>query len=425
MIPHPAERELFRALLDVRSAVNSLVVDWMARPDESRYLATKRTFPALRARYPHLSAGWCMSMASETVAVLNAWDRSLRRVQRSDPERFERMLRSRPRRKRLKASLPSSLYVLRDGHLRITLHPDRHVDVDLSEVRNPLFGRYGSASGWRFGLTVTADRLLFHFRVPHDLRPGAGAAGMDLNFGNAVVACSDGTARAFDLTPVLQIQDRMARKRESIARSLSKDQRHQNAVLRRYGLRERRRTDAQLHRITNAIVRAVGDRGLAVEDLTDLAQESLRREVRSSRGRARLSRWTHGRLVTMLGYKLHTPMARVNPEGTSQECPRCGGRTALPRDEEAMGAMAGRRRSRMPRRTVCVDCGSEWHRDVAAAIVVLTRGCPSLRGATVPPSARDALLEAAGWRPEDQNLRGLTAEPWNGADAKPDPPPMG
>ncbi|MCI4353077.1 MAG: transposase [Thermoplasmata archaeon] len=108
----------------------------------------------------------------------------------------------------------------------------------------------------------------------------------------------------------------------------------------------------------------------------------------------------------------------MNPEGTSSECPRCGGHLALPSGGKA------RSRGPMTRQTVCGECGGAWHRDAAAAIVILARGRRLLRGATVPPSARTALLEAATWRLREGNrvsgpsYSGLTVEPMKGDDAK-------
>ena len=135
--------------------------------------------------------------------------------------------------------------------------------------------------------------------------------------------------------------------------------------------------------------------------------------------RRRVSAWTHGRLAEMVSYKARTRIVWVNPEGTSHECPRCGGHLALPSE--------GRERSdrgRMTRRMVCEVCGGEWHRDAAAAIAVLARGCRILRGAAVTPSARNALLEAAAWRGNDVGRpggspsSGPTAQPMKGDDAR-------
>lgn len=417
-IPHCAEPALLRALFDTRSAVNRLVADWRAHPDESRFEATKRSYPRLRTCYPHLASGWCVTITNETIAVLRDWDRAVRRARREDPERFERLRSCLPRRRQLKASLLSRLYVLREGKLRITISRNRHIEIDLGGVRNPLFRRYGAASGWIFGLTATPYRLLFHFRVARAIREVPETAGVDLNFASAVFATSDGVVGGVDLSPILRVQQMMARKRQSIARTISKDRRHQRAVLRRYGHRERRRTNALLHLATNALMRSIGDRSIAVENLSGLRTQVLLRGGRGPVARRGLSRWPYHRFLTMLGYKLTTQAVCVPPGGSSQECPQCGGHAALPREEgpDAKGRIRGRRQ--MSRRTVCVDCGRSWHRDVAAAIAILSRGRSVLRGATVPPSARNALLEAARWRSRGDTFWSLIVESEKGDDAK-------
>ncbi len=72
------------------------------------------------------------------------------------------------------------------------------------------------------------------------------------------------------------------------------------------------------------------------------------------------------------------------------------------------------------RRSTCETGQSSWHRDRAAVIGILSPGLGVLRGAPPPPSARDALLEAAAWRPDvdDESGPGPRAEPMRGDDAK-------
>src|SRR5208282_2557812 len=368
--PHPALR---RALCDVRSATNDLVPLWRSRPDWSRFRATKASYPHLRARYPHLASAWMVTIANETSAVLSAWDRTLRRLRRSNPDRFASLVSRFPRRRRLMANLHCSLFRIRRGTLDITLHRDRHLSIRLDSIRHPLFRRYGEASHWKFGLTVTDSALLFHFHLPLKPSDPPEAAGVDLNFGSALFATTDGRLGSVDLTPVVQVQHRMDGKLQSIQRRISKDLRHQRSVLRRYNRREHHRVAALLHLATNQLLREVGERRIILEDLTSSTQEILQRNPRGPAMRRLLSRWTHGEFARMIGYKAHTPVLRVDPRGTSSECPRCGGRLAPP---------SGRVRTR---ETVCGKCGSHWHRDCAAAIAVLARGCDSLRGGTVPP----------------------------------------
>jgi len=409
VVPYNHCSALVRVLSDVRSAVNALIPIWRNDSEFSRFRATKASYPLLRAQYPHLAAGWATTMANETSAVLNAWDRALRRVRRTDPVRFARMSAQNPHRFRLKASLHRSLFRFRGGLLEITLHSARHVTVDLNQVRNPLLQRYGEASNWDFGLTVREGALLFHFRLPFVGSKPANSTGIDLNFDSAVYASSDGRLGSMDLSPIVQIQRNMERKRKSIQRQILKDLRHQRAVLRRYRRREHRRVSARLHVATTQLLREVGEHQIILENLTDAAQTILRRRPRGRTMRRRLSSWTYDELTRMIGYKAHTPVLFVDPRGTSSECPRCGGHLAPP---------SGRVRTR---ETVCGQCGSHWHRDGAAAIAVLARGCDSLRGGTVPPSARNALLKAAAWRPG--GILGPAAELMRGDDAKNDGSP--
>ncbi len=415
-VPFRPEPPLLRALFDVRSAVNACVADWRLHTEESRFDATRRIYPTLRTRYAHLASSWVITVANETSAVLAAWDRSLRRAQKSDPARFARMRNALPRRRKLKASLHHDLFRLSEDLLRITIRPGVYSVVDLSGIRHPLFHRYHVAANDDFGLTVTDSALLFHFRLVWPLTETDEQAGVDLNFRSAVYATSDGQLGAVDLASIGRVQRAMARKHASIQRRINKDLRHQRAVRRRYRKREHRRVTSLLHRAANQLLAAVGTRAVVFEDLTDATETILRRDRRGPAAHRALSRWTHGEFRRIVGYKARTPTVWVNPAGTSSECPDCGGQTA-PRTEE------GRKGGTGARRTVCERCGREWNRDAAAAIVVLSRGRRFLRGAAVTPSARDELQEAARWRP--RGIPGLPSEPMRGDDAKSERPTSG
>jgi putative transposase len=335
----------------------------------------------------------------------------LRRARRDDPVKFGKLQRTLPCRRRLKASLPRDLYRIRDRFLDVTIRPDHHIQVDLSVFRNPLFWRYLSESGGEFGLAVTDRKLIFNFRVPHDQPLVAESAGIDLNMPSADLATSDGIVDSVDLREITRIQGAMARKRERIQRTTRLDQRAQRRVLRRYDTRERNRVKPLLHRAANELLRRVGNRNVIFEDLTDTIHDVLngrklrQKSRRDGEGRRRLSAWTHGQLQRIVSYKARTAVVRVNPGGTSSTCPQCGGALHHP----------------SWRRSDCGNCQGAWHRDRAAAIVILDRGLDVLRGAAPPPSARNALLEAASWRPEvdeKSTTPGPATTPMNEDDAK-------
>jgi IS605 OrfB family transposase len=314
---------------------------------------------------------------------LNSWDRQLRRAKRLYPRKWDRLRKQQPRWTRLKVSLHPCLYRLRGRILDITVHKDRHVTIDLSEVPNPLFERYGVASDWDFGLTLTDRGAVFQFRVPQTRTFPPESVGADVNMPTVEFATSDGQVGSVDLRPITRIQGAMARKRISVQRRIPKDLRQQRRVLRRSRWRERRRVEPFLHQAANEFLSAAGDRNIVLEDLST-AQEELMRTTKRPDARRRLSRWTQGQFQRIVSYKARTQVVHVNPRGTSSECPRCGGRLDHPEW----------------RRSTCGNCQGDWHRDRAAATSILNRGQVALWGAALPPNALNALLELSRWDPE-------------------------
>ncbi|MGC2035551.1 MAG: transposase [Thermoplasmata archaeon] len=405
VVPYTPEEPLLRALRDVRSGVNKLVPDWRAHSEESRFEATRRSYRELRPRFRHLAAHWTLAICNESSATLRTWDKTLRRARRHDPARFERMRRRLPHRQRLKVNLPRDLYRLHGKTLDITLRPDHHIHIDLSETRNPLFWGYLRASNGEFGLAVTDQKLVFQFRVPHEQPVVGRSAGIDINMPSADWASTDGLVDLVDLSAIPRVQGAMARKRERIQRAIRTDRKARGRVMRRYRGRERNRLMPLLHQAANELLEKVGDHNLVLEDLSSTTEDCIRRtRWNEDERRRRLSAWTHGQFTQILSYKARTAVVRVNPRGTSSTCPQCGGALHHP----------------SWRRSDCDICQGSWHRDRAAAIAILDRGVGVLRGAAPPPSARNALLEAAAWRPgvDDESAPGPLAGPMNEDDAK-------
>ena len=399
VLPHRPDEGLLRALHDVSSAVNHLLPDWRAHPEESRFEATKRTYPWVRAHYGHLASSWAVTIANETSATLSAWDKLLRRARRHDPAKFARLKDLLPRRRNLKASLHRCLYRLHGKVLDITLSPERHIRIDLSGTRHPLFWRYLKESGGDFGLAVTDRKLVFNFRVAGEQRVRPESVGVDLNMPSADFATSDGRIGWVDLKEISRIQGAMARKRRSVQRRIPTDLRAQRKVLRRNLGRERNRVRPLLHHAANQLLREVGDRTIIFEDLSQTTEQILKEKRQGHPDQRRaLSAWTHGQIQRIVSYKARSAVVRVNARGTSSTCPRCGGSMTHP----------------TWRRSDCAHCQGSWHRDRGAAIVILDRGRDSLRGAALPPSARNALLDAAAWRlglatgsgPSDERVKG-------------------
>ncbi|MDE1835779.1 MAG: hypothetical protein KGJ23_04090 [Euryarchaeota archaeon] len=200
VLPYLPDEGLLRALYDVSSAVNHLIPDWRAHPEESRFEATKRSYPRRRAHYEHLASSWAVTIANETSATLAAWDKLLRRARRHDPKKFARMKDVLPRRRNLKASLHRNLFRLDGKVLDITLAHEWHVRIDLSDTRHPLFWSYLEESGGEFGLAVTDRKLVFNSRLPLEPSVHPESVGVDPNMPSADFATSVGRTGTVDLT---------------------------------------------------------------------------------------------------------------------------------------------------------------------------------------------------------------------------------
>jgi len=331
-------------------------------------------------------------MCNETSATINAWKAAVRRLRKRSVDAAADLHARGPRRRRLKASLQSILYRFRDGVLDITIRPDLHVRIELRSTKNPLFARYLAASDGTFGLAVTDRALIFNFHVENEQPVRGDSVGIDLNLVSADHASSDGVSGAVSLKEIAQIQRRMDRKRRSVQAAIPTDLRLQRRKLRRLRDRQRHRVDNRLHAAANGLLAAAGDRNIVFEDLTDAGSDCVRK-ARGKERRRRLNAWAYGALQRIVAYKSRTAVVRVNPRGTSSECPRCGG----PLDRPSW------------RRATCGPCQAEWHRDRGAAINILVRGHACLRGQAPALSALNALLEAARWRSE-RNPTGGAAE---------------
>ncbi|MGC2288835.1 MAG: zinc ribbon domain-containing protein [Thermoplasmata archaeon] len=400
-IPFEPAPILLRALYDVRSMVNRMIPEWSRHPEESRFDAIKRSYRELRPVYSHLGSKWALVACNETLAALNSWSHVLRRTRKHSPMRFDRIRFTTPRRHRLKASLHPEQYRLKGQVLDITVHPSRHVQVDLSDVTNPLFERYLRESTGKFGLSVTKRHLHFHFHTPQEMVRVLESVGVDLNLPSMDYVGTDGLNGSVDLGPICRVQGAMTRKRISIQRAISKDLRHRRAVLRRYGRRERNRVAALAHAAANEFLTKVGNRNVVFEDLGETTLEILKRSG-SPDQRRRIVSWNHVLLQRIVSYKSRAQVVRVNPRGTSSECPRCGGPLAHP----------------SWRRATCEKCQGDFHRDRMAAVAILSRGQIVLWGAALPPNVLNELLEVARWRPEDGAPAGPSSAPMKVDEAK-------
>ncbi len=200
-------------------------------------------------------------------------------------------------------------------------------------------------------------------QVP-DERPTAGRiAAVDLNFGNAVAATSDGRIMEMDLKPIMAIQNRMREKRRKVQKALPKNLRKQKRVLKRAGKRERNRVEDLLHEAARDFVALVEDRALGFEDLRSLSAE----DAEGRRSRERLSAWARGKFQDFCEAKSPFGRRRRNYAlGTSTYCPICNSEVKHPTWEVSR----------------CPSCREHYDRNRLAAVSNLVRqvGPPHRKG---------------------------------------------
>jgi len=190
--------------------------------------------------------------------------------------------------------------------------------------------------------------VVFHVEVEPVERASPDSIGIDLGL-NALVALSNG-----EMIERPRWTNRAAkglRKRQrALARCKrrSKTRAKRKAALAKYSGRVANKRRDHLHKLSRNLVDRFGR--IAMEDLNikGLAGGMLAKHVHDA---------SWAMLAAMLAYKASSAgceLVKVDPRGTSQECPECG--------QIAAKTLAERRHR--------CDCGADLDRDVAAAMVV-------------------------------------------------------
>ncbi len=217
--------------------------------------------------------------------------------------------------------------------------------------------------------------------------------GIDLNLRHAALVSDGGSAAEIRWDRLSNAQSRLQRVREGVQKAIPKNLRRQRRVLRHYAKRQRNvALDAVRKTVAPALVKAADGRNIIFEDLSaNFGERGRSRDLRR-----RLARWTHGLIQREVERRSPARVVYVNPRGTSQECPRCGGKVSHP---------AGRV-------SRCATCG-EFDRDLAASSIILGRGHRLLWGQPLAPSARASAAELARWSPERTSI-GPAGKPYDG-----------
>ncbi len=381
-VPLAPDVALDRLLHDVRAMVRHLVSVALSGNHRSAIALrneTKGWFArSWRSRY---AAHWHHSACSMTVGIC----RSYWRLKRKFPHTTRP-----PTPDRLVARPDQELTRIRHAELRVTTRPGSYLafPIDLAKRHR----KWAEYSRYKLGeVTLLPRHAQLLFQVPERGKvTSRESVGVDLNLRFATVLSSDpdGPRTVVNYAPLAQLQGRMQRKREGIQKAIPTNLRQQREVGRKYRRRERNRTLDYVRKVAApGLVAAAEGRNIVFEDLSKATEECVS-TAKSRDLRRRTSRWAHGLLQREVEQRSPATVIRVNPRGTSSECPRCGGPVSHPEWRSSR----------------CGACQETFDRDIGASGIILMRGHRLLWGDPFPPKARASLAERCAVAPE-----GLTA----------------
>ena len=275
--------------------------------------------------------------------------------------------KSRPYFKRPSLKLDRSSYVLNHLILRILTRPRHYIyltlqasDFQLSLVENPAL-RVGS-------VTVTECSVSIAISKDNATISPLGQIGIDVNERNVTWSDSSGTTKTVEMSEVAEIQECYREIRAKIARRTQHDWRVQRQLLKKYGRREKARTNQRIHRVTKDIVEHAQAKslGIILENLKGIRRLYRRGNGQSKSFRARMNAWKFREFQRQIEYKAAwtgIPITWISPRGTSSRCPNCGN-SLVPLDG---------------RRLMCASCKQSEDRDVIASRNIMARVVPRAR----------------------------------------------
>ncbi len=133
-----------------------------------------------------------------------------------------------------------------------------------------------------------------------------------------------------------------------------------------------------MHKLSSSLIKEHPDSSFILEDLRNIRKTA---KPQSKKIRTYLNRWPYNQFQIMMEYKSKNRTIYVNPEGTSSECPVCGGKVKHP----------------VWKISRCENCGRDYDRDRLASLAISLRGL-DLCGDPFPVSAIASVPSRMGLR---------------------------
>jgi putative transposase len=272
-----------------------------------------------------------------------------------------------PEVRKLSMRLDSGLVKIVGDKIRITIRPGEYEFIPIN-TRNKKFNEY---SRYKISELLITDRIVsISFSIKADKEISSETVGMDINFSNITGTVMHGG----DITGVIDIptnnivsiQNDFSRRRRKLQKHLRNPQKRKKKLKQTRGRQQNRVKDA-MHKLSSSLIKEHPDSSFILEDLKNIRRTS---KPQSKKLRTYLNRWPYSQFQRMLEYKSKNRTIYVNPEGTSSECPVCGGKVKHPAWKISR----------------CENCGLDYDRDRLASLAISLRGL-DLCGDPFPVSA--------------------------------------
>ena len=272
-----------------------------------------------------------------------------------------------PEVKKLAMRLDSELFRLIDGKIRITIKPGEYAYIPVNTKNK----KYMECSLGRMSELLITDRIVsLSFTVVENKNISEKKMGVDVNFKNITgTLINHGSVDQVvekSTSDIVKIQNEFSRSRQKIQKHIKNPQKRTKKLEKTRG-RQRNRVRNAMHKLSANMVKEFPDTTFVLEDLKHIRKSA---KNKSRKFRAYLNRWPYAEFQQMLEHKSPYKTIKVNPGGTSSECPVCGGKLKHPT-------------WKMSR---CETCGRDYERDRLASLAITLRGL-DLCGDPFPVSA--------------------------------------
>ncbi|MCW6168330.1 MAG: transposase [Thermoplasmatales archaeon] len=278
---------------------------------------------------------------------------------------------------RLSMRIDSELARIEDNKVRITIKPHEYEYIDIVD-KNKKFSEYSNHPVSE--VLLTESRVYITFITGSDNKPviGDNIIGFDLNFksvdytvikNNRIVEVN-----SIDTSDIAKTQRDYTRKRTKIQKHI-KNPAKRIRKLKEATHRQQNVVRDKLQKLTTGIVDDNRDKTFVFENLTNIKKEGQKKKYKdnkkdnkaskgrnstpkSKRFRTDIGRWPYRLFQKFVDYKSNNRTLYINPEGTSSECPVCGGKLKHP----------------IWKKSECNNCGVTFSRDRLSSLSISAKG---------------------------------------------------